>query len=310
MPYLPEEAMESFRTHHGMSTGPMLATAGLSRRARAAAVEAGTLEVLHERVFHITSSPVTLEARCVALCLSYPRGFVTGPTGGKLVGLRRMPRSDDVHFCTPHGANIGPLPAVHLRQSTKIEAAHVVKRADGVRLASGARLAFDLAADLSAIDHRSVVEQLLNDGKCTMATLGRMGATMIHPARPGSARFVATLLGRSGRALDSHPEVLVAERLRARGVPVVAQFEPLTDAGGRKIRLDLAVPAAKWGIEIDVHPDHLLLDGTTRDKRRDRECHRVGWQIERVTGLDLIDLDGICDELAELYHARAQLLAA
>ena len=25
MPYLPEEAMESFRTHHGMSTGTMLA---------------------------------------------------------------------------------------------------------------------------------------------------------------------------------------------------------------------------------------------------------------------------------------------
>lgn len=160
MPYLPEEAMESFRSHHGMSTGAMLAAAGLSR--------------------------------------------------------------------------LGPLPGVHLRQSTKIEAAHVVKRADGIRMASGARLAFDLAADLSAIDHRSVVEQLLNDGKCTMATLGRMGATMTHPARPGSARFIATLLGRCGRALDSHPEVLVAEQLRARGVPVVAQFEPLTSpAAGR-----------------------------------------------------------------------------
>lgn len=310
MPYLPEEAMESFRSHQGMSTGTMLAAAGLSRRARAAAVEAGTLEVLHERVFHITSSPVTLEARCVALCLAYPRGFVTGPTGGKLIGLRRMPRTDDVHFCMPHGANIGPVRGVRLRQSTKIEAAHVVKRADGIRLASGARLAFDLAADLSAIDHRSVVEQLIKDGKCTMVTLGRMGATMIHPARPGSARFVATLLGRSGRPAESHPELLVADLLRARGVPVVAQVEPLIVAGGRKIRLDLAVPSVKWGIEIDLHPDHLLLDGTTRDKRRDRECHRVGWQVERVTELDLIDLEGICDELAELYHARAQLLAA
>lgn len=66
----------------------------------------------------------------------------------------------------------------------------------------------------------------------------------------------------------------------------------------------------KWGVEIDIHPDHLLLDGTSRDKRRDRDCHRVGWQVERVTELDLIDLAGICDDLAELYQTRVQLLAA
>lgn len=310
MTYLSEEALASFRTHHGMSTGVMLAAAGLSRRARAAAVEDGVLEVLHERVLHIMSSPMTLEARCVALCLGYPQGFVTGSTAGKLLGLRRMPNSDVVQFCVPHGAHVGPFDGVRLRQSTKIEPAHIIRRGDGIRIASGARLAFDLAGELSALDHRSVVEQLLRDGRCTMATLGRMGATMAHPARAGSARFVATLLGRSGRPADSHPELLLAERLRARGVPVEAQVHPLLVAGSRPIRLDLAVPSVKWGIEVDVHPDHLLLDGTTRDKRRDRASHRVGWQIERVTELDLFDLDGICDELVELYEIRCQALAA
>ncbi|HNJ98306.1 MAG TPA: hypothetical protein PLV13_09290 [Ilumatobacteraceae bacterium] len=310
MIHLPAEALDCFRTHHGMATAPMLTVAGISRRSRNRAVEEGLFEVWYERVFRICSTPLTLEARCAALCLAHPRGFITGPTAGKLRGLRRMPRlQDDIHFAHPHGAHIGPYPGVRLRQSTKIPPAHRVHRADGIIIASDARLAFDLAASLGPLDHCSVVEQLLREGRVTMATLGRMGSEMAHPARPGSVRFVATLLGRSGRPADSHPEVRVAAALRALGVPVVAQYGDLQLPNGRKIHLDLAVPSIRWGIEIDVHPEHLLLEGTTRDKRRDRQCHRIGWQVERVSELDLLDVDGLCDELAALYHARCLLVA-
>lgn len=305
----PEEALLFFRTHHGMATGSALAASGLSRRQRNAAVDSGLLEPMYERVFHITSSPITLEARCAAMSMAYRRGFVTGPSGGKLMSLRRLPADPDVTFCVPHGLHVGPFEGVVIRQSTRILPSHVVVRGDGIRLASGARLAFDLAVVLSALNHRSVVEQLLNDGKCSMATLGAVGRALAHPARAGSERFIATLMARSGRAADSHPEVLIAEGLRARGVPVLAQVEPLLLPGGRRVTLDLAVPSLRWGVEIDVHPDHLLLDGTTRDKRRDRQCHRVGWQVERVTELDLVDLNAICDELAELYHARSAAAA-
>ena len=69
------------------------------------------------------------------------------------------------------------------------------------------------------------------------------------------------------------------------------------------------MPAARWGIEIDIHPDHLLLDGTAKDKRRDRQCHRIGWEIERVTEIDMLDLDGLVDELEALYTARLPLAA-
>jgi hypothetical protein len=240
--------------------------------------------------------------------MAYPRGFVTGPAAGRLMSLRRMPRTADVSYCMPHGAHIGPFPGVDLRQSTRIPSSHVVVRGDGIRIASAARLAFDLAVDLTEIDHQSVVEQLLNDGKCTMATLGAVGRELAHPARPGSIRFMATLMSRTGQAADSHPEVLIAAGLRKRNVPLVAQVVPLLLPGGARITLDLAVPAVRWGVEIDIHPDHGLLRGTTRDKRRDRRCHLIGWQVERVTELDLIDVEAICDELAELYRARCALL--
>jgi hypothetical protein len=63
-------------------------------------------------------------------------------------------------------------------------------------------------------------------------------------------------------------------------------------------------------VEIDVHPSHLLLEGATRDKRRDRQLHLIDWQVERVTEIDLLDLEGLCDELAELYHRRCLARAA
>jgi hypothetical protein len=105
-------------------------------------------------------------------------------------------------------------------------------------------------------------------------------------------------------AAESHPEVVLGDALRARGIPVVPQVEGLVLPNGTRIRIDLAVPAARWAIEIDVHPDHLLLEGTTRDKRRDRQCHMIGWQVERVTELDLIDLSSLVDELSSLYELR------
>jgi hypothetical protein len=207
---------------------------------------------------------MTMEARCAALCLAYPKGYITGPTAGRLAKTRRMPDDGLIHFAVPHGTHIGPFPGVKIRQTTKVDKSHTTLRADGIRVATAARLAFDLAQDLSMEDHRSVVE--------------------------------------------SHPELQIAEGLRLRGVPVELQVSYLKLPNGKRIRLDMAVSHVRWAVEVDVHPDHLLLDGTTKDKQRDRWCHRIDWQVERVTELDILDLTALCDELAELYLHRCETL--
>ncbi|MBI4934548.1 MAG: hypothetical protein HY828_11760 [Actinobacteria bacterium] len=306
---LTEEAMAAFASHHGMATAAMLTTAGMGRRARAMAVDDGLLEVWYERVFRIRSSPVTVEARCAALCLGFRQGYITGPTGGRLSGLRRMPASPLVHFAVPHGSHIGPFDGVELRQTTKIERIHVVTRGDGIRVAAPPRLAFDLAADLSPLDHRSVIEQMLKERRTSMSTLAKVGKDLVHPARPGSARFVATLMSRApGGAAESYPEVQIAEGLQRRGVPITLQAGELIAPGARPIRFDMSVQSVRWAVEVDVHPEHLSLPGTSSDKRRDRACHRIDWQVERVTELELLDVEGICDELAENYRLRCEHL--
>jgi hypothetical protein len=192
-----------------------------------------------------------------------------------------------------------------LHQTTSIGQHDTRRRSDGITVASPSRLAFDLAALLSVEDHSSIVEQLLRERLCSMSDLAAVARRLCHPRRRGSLRFVRTLMERGDRPpAESHPEVVLGDALRARGIPVVPQVEGLVLPNGTRIRIDLAVPAARWAIEIDVHPDHLLLEGTTRDKRRDRQCHMIGWQVERVTELDLVDLSSLVDELSSLYELR------
>ena len=298
------EVMALFAARHGMALMNALSAAGLSRRSRQRLVGEGVLEVLYERVVHIASSPITLEARCAALCLAYPRGFMTGPTAGHLMGLRRMP-SGGIHFAVPHGAHVGPHQGVVLRQTTSIPQGHVVTRTGGIRIASPARLAFDLGTDLSLIDHRSAIEQLIHQKRVSWNALATVGKQLCHPARPGSLRFAEILQGRlPGGPTESHPELVVADGLRKRNVPVELQVGHLRLPNGKTIRFDMAVPERRWAVEVDVHPAHGQPPGISSDKRRDRWAHLVDWQVERVTEADLVNPDALCDELAELFFAR------
>jgi hypothetical protein len=307
---LTPQALSILRVQHGHATVAQLDAAGVRRKSRLRLIDAQLLTPVYKSVVRIRSAPDTLEGRCVAVCLDHPSGFITGPTGGKLAGLRRIPRAEPIHFAVRHGVHLDPWPNVTLHQTTSIEPSDVRRRGDGITTASPSRLAFDLAAILSVGDHASVIEQLLRDGHCSMAELAAVARRLCHPRRPGSLRFMRSLVERGNRpAAESHPEVVLGNALRARCVPVVPQVSNLVLPNGKRIRIDLAVPDVRWAIEIDVHPDHLLLEGTTRDKRRDRQCHLIGWQVERVTEVDLLDLSGLVDELVALYQARVSAAA-
>ena len=70
--------------------------------------------------------------------------------------------------------------------------------------------------------------------------------------------------------------------------------------------LDLGVRAVRWGVELDIHPEHRSVDGHHRGARRLRSLHDSAWQIEPVTELDMVSVERLADELAALYHDRAR----
>lgn len=294
--------------HYGIITAEQLDERGVSRSARRTLADRGLLVVVAKGVYRLASTPDSLHARALVACHAHPGGFVTGVTGGRMLGLRRMGRDLRVHFSTPHGSEIDQ-PGLALRQSTMIDDTDWRRRDDGIVLASPTRLAFDLARDLTDTEHASVVEQMIDIRLCSLGALARIADRLVHPNRPGSKRFVRTLSQRlPGAAMQSDGELRLARSLVQRGIPIETQHTLVSQ--GVSMRLDLAVPAVRWGIEIDLHPAHLLLEGTSADKRRDRRAHQADWQIERVTALDFVDLEACADEMLELYLLRVRRLHA
>jgi hypothetical protein len=124
-----------------------------------------------------------------------------------------MLATEPIYVCVPDGVHL-IVGNVVLRQSTKVSPLDFVRMSSGIVVASGPRLAFDLARDLSPLDHASVVEQLIQRKMCTMGTLGATARRLCHPTRPGSERFARTLIARGDRpASESHPEVVLGEAL-------------------------------------------------------------------------------------------------
>jgi hypothetical protein len=244
------------------------------------------------------------------LSAAHPSAFITGPTAGTLAGLRRMPTSSGVHVAITHGNHHLDVPGVVWRQTTMICSIDRTSRDDGIVVAAPARLAFDLAADLRPLDHLSVVHQLLEGGQLGIDDLVATDSRLGHPARPGSGRFRKTLEAVAGHtAQQSHPEVALAEALRRRDVPVEHQIRIVRPSDGRPIHVDLAVPAARWGVELDIHPEHRSVEGHAADAERRRVAHRAGWQIETVSDHDARDVERLAAELAALYVLRCRALA-
>jgi hypothetical protein len=297
--------------HHGVVSTAVLREFGVSRPAVRRLIRGGMLLPAHKGVFVLATAAPTLQQRCAVLSTAHPTGFVTGPTAGMLVGLRRMPRTSSIHYSVRHGIHLGEQPGVHFRQTTALPRSHRTIRPDGICIATPSRLAFDLAADLTSLDHLSVLHQLLDERRVSFEELVAIGNLLCHPARDGSIRFRRALeqLGGGAAAAQSHPEVVLASALRDRAVPIEIQAQVVRGAS-RLIHIDLAVPFIKWGIELDIHPEHRSLEGHAGDARRYRDLHRGEWQVEPVSEQDMADVNALADELTELYHVRRRQFLA
>jgi hypothetical protein len=312
MSELPAASHRWLADHHGVVTTAVLRAHGVGRSTVTRLVDAAVLGHVAKGVYVIASSPPTIEQRCAILSAAHPTGFVTGPTAGSLAGLRRMPRTTALHYSVRHGVHLDRIPGVAWRQTTVVRPADRRRRDDGITVASPARLAFDLAADLHQLDHLSVANQLLESRAVTVDELWAIDRRLGHPARPGSGVFRRTLtsLGSTSAPNESHPEVVLAEALRRLDVPIEHQANVHRPSNGRPMRIDLAVPDIRWGVELDIHPEHRSLEGHADDARRRREMHRAGWQIEVVTEHDMGDVDSLARDLAALYQIRRRQIAA
>jgi hypothetical protein len=294
-------------THQAVATSAELRACGLGRKAIDRLCAMGVLVRITRGLFALATATTTLAHRCRVLCGLYPSGFITGPTLGMIEGIRRMPMTAALHFSVLHGLRLDHLDGVLFRQTTKLCPDDRRERDDGIIVASWPRFAFDVGADLTPLDHRSVIHQLLDTRRVTPEALVHIGERLCHPARRGTMTWRLSMAELGLGVHDSHPEVRLGDALLRLGVPIEPQVE-VPRIGRVSVHLDLGVPAVRWGVELDIHPEHRSVDGHQRDSRRVRSLHVVDWQIEPVSELDMRDVESLAAELSELYHDRVRAI--
>ncbi len=308
MTHLNPVAHRLFARQHGVASVDQLLAAGYSRRQIKRLEAAGAITAALRNTYRSPSVPDDEFSRCAVVCLANPALVVSGPTAGRLWGLRRLPRDRRVHVIAPPASNPAISPWVVPYRTSAIRSDDIVQRADGIRVTSRARTAFDLTRTLHGDDLLSVIEQVLHEGRLSEWDLIATAAEWLSPGRPWARRFLQQIERRlDGGPAESDPEVRVASALARRGMYGLVRQLEISLPGYGPARFDLAIPALRWAIEVDVHPTHRHTLGASSDRRRDLAASAIGWSVSRI-GRDRyeFDFDRTIDALIDDYARRRQ----
>ena len=283
---LPRAVLEHARHHRGLLTAAALTEHGVGRACPFRRPRVGTARSSSPRRVHLDGQPQTFEQRCLAACLAAPDASISGPTAGRLWGLRKV-FTDEVHILARRAIDLSNVTA----HRTDLLGDGDVTELEGIRVLRPGRLLCDLASHLDETNLESVLEQMIARRVLAVHSSSR-GGQAFRSTR--SARISAVL----EPVLDSRPDWLkpaesdLELRLSARtqsGGLVLERQSPSPWTAGRRLS---ARPRRSHGISRrrgrPCHVARWSLD-VQGDKRRDRELARVGWLISRVTDSDVRD---------------------
>ena len=282
------ESLAYLRSHHGVASRQALGDLGISPGTLRRLLEAGNLLSVFRGVYRMPAVPFDEFARCAAICAANPKAVISGPTAGRLWGLRRLPSDRRVHILGPPGSH-PTVESWEVPYRTRAFHPHdVIRREDGIAVSSRARTALDLARFVSSSDLLSIVEQVVNDGHVTDDELRAVAIDWMSPRRPWIRQFLEVLDGRlRGGAAESHGEVVLGDALREGGVRGLERQFRIDLPGYGPARFDLAVPDVRLAIEVDLHPTHFETNGRRRDAERDLAARRLDWSVARVAASGL-----------------------
>jgi very-short-patch-repair endonuclease len=285
--YFTTEALEFLRTHHGIATAADLRRCGLSGPAVRSLIEAGNLATVLKGTYRLPAVTLDEMARCAAVCAAHPELVISGPTAGRLWGLRRLPRDRRIHALAPPASHPAIARWVVPYRTAAVHTGDVVRRPDGINVTSRARTALDLARFVSSTDLLSIIEQVIRDGDLGDDELRAVAVDWMSPQRPWIRRFLELLDGRlHGGPAESHGETVLGDALAAAGLVGLVRQYRIDLPGYGPARFDLAVPSVRLAIEVDLHPTHSETDGRRRDVARDVAAGQIGWAVERVVEVD------------------------
>lgn len=272
---LGQEVAELARRQHGVVSIRQLRRVGCTHRSVRRWVEAGRLHRIHQGVFAVGHTNLSLQGRCLAAALgSGPRSLLSHYSAGWLLGLIST-RPVPVHVTTPIPRKRRDAVRIH-HSRTLIETDRALE--EGIPVTAVPRTALDLAAVLRFRNLRKLLrrsEELrvfdLDDFRSVLArNRGHRGRVSLDRALAlyEPPRFTRSELER---------EFLAAIDQAGLG-PTVTGF----NVAGHE--LDVYWPELRFAVELDVYATHGAHEPFEEDRLRDEDLKLAGVELTRVTG--------------------------
>jgi very-short-patch-repair endonuclease len=244
----------------------------------------GRLHALHRGVYSVGHKAITREGRCMAATLFCgPGAVLSHRAAAALWGIR--------------GYSRGPIEVTTRSKTRSRDGVHrhfallptdevTIER--GIPVTTVPRTIFDLAATQGADVAESALRQSeylrLHDRLSLPDLLER------YPRRQGS-KAIRTCLGRRretpGRPRSPLEELFLPFLRRAR-LPL-PQLNAWLGVGGRRYQVDCLWPAQRQIVELDGWDGHGTRSAFRDDRERDRRLRVAGYEITRLTWLQLED---------------------
>lgn len=312
MTQLTRGALDWMHGHEGAITLAALEAAGINRYQCRRLVDQHVLERIVDGVYVLGGSPTTELTRNVAVCLARPSLVISGPSAGRVHGIRKSPRDRLVHVTAPPQAQPLSVPWAKVFRTSTLHQHEVVTLSNGLRVTDPSRSAVDLTRFVSPVELLSVIESVQSLRLGTVATMTQSAQALVDEGVRWARRFLDVIARRrDGAARESEWERVVYDALVERLVgPLVCQHRKSLPGRGL-VRFDFCAVDVRWVLEVDVHPEHRTLEGQGGDHRRDRASRRDGWVVERIGEFELLTrFDAAMDEIAASFRARVREVTA
>lgn len=281
---------------------------GIDASARYRLVRDGVIRPVHRgTVFALGRAPLDIRAEIAAACWAVPNSWASGSTAAEFWGIRRIPRGR-LELST-HSSRIPRMSGVRIRRTNFPDVEFFYPVSGGV-VSTPRQTLFEIAFEADDRTLLSAYEDCLNRGLLTPEGMREYGSKVVKMGRAGSARFKRVILGRPDElpVAMSHPELLLAVALENEDERWKRQWA-VSLLGGSRIRIDIARPDIRLGVEVDGH-HHDSEVGVRSDKHRDLAAARMGWQVLRVSTDDVdSDLRSVIRQILEVALRREELFA-
>jgi hypothetical protein len=300
------------QSRHGVTTAKRLAALGITRRAIETLVRTHRLVRVGNGVLACSTWPDTLEHRMAAAC-AMTGGVVVFPTAGLVWRLRKSPQVPEIHVCISNNRRIVEPPGVRVHRTRNLPDSHIVRRADGIAVTSPPRTAVDAAAVLDREDLESLIENGIDRGYFTLATVQHVAAAASGRGRSGRARLTTVLAERqpSQRPVRSDYELRLERAMRGRGFPPLVREHRLVLTSGEVIHPDLGIPDDGFFVEVDHSTWHGRRRRSSYDQGRDLRVRADGFAVERVSDVAIDEgLIGTVENLWRVWQSHRRRMAA